>query len=74
MAQNRFTAVGRRDADGGRATHHHGDNDVGYLFIGGGEHIALLEGELGLIDKTDAFGGPGQGGYHAVIIVNVEQP
>ena len=48
-------AVGRGDADGRRAADDHGDDDVGHLFVGGGEDVALLEGELGLIDETDAY-------------------
>jgi hypothetical protein len=51
-------AVSGRNADGRRAAHDHGDNHVGNLLVGGGEHIALLEGELRLIDETDAFRGP----------------
>ena len=58
-------AVGRRDADGRRAAHHHGHDGVGHLLVGRGEHIALFEGELGLIDEADALRGPGEGGNHA---------
>ena len=61
-------AVGRGDADGRRAAHHHGDDDVGHLFVGCGEHIALFERELGLIDEADALGGPGEGGNHALLV------
>ena len=59
-------AVGGRDADGRRATHHHGDDDLGNLFIGGGENVALLQGEPGLIDETDTFRGPGKCGDHGI--------
>ena len=59
-------AVGRGDADGRRAAHHHGDNVVGHLFVGCSEHVALFERELGLIEEADALGGPGQGGNHAL--------
>ena len=51
-------AVSGRDADGGSAADDHGDDDVGHLFIGGGEHVALFERELGLVDEADAVGGP----------------
>ena len=58
-------AVGSGDADGRRAAHHHGDDDVGHLFVGCGEDVALFERELGLIEEADAFGGPGESGNHA---------
>ncbi len=59
-------SVGRGDADGRSAADDHGDDDVGHLFVVGGEHIALLERELGLIDEADAFRGPGKGRNHAL--------
>ena len=59
-------AVGGGDADSRRAADDHGDDDLGHLLIGGGEYIALLEWELGLVDKTDALRGPGEGGNHAI--------
>ena len=59
-------AVSRRDADGRRAADDHGDDDVGHLFVGGGQHVALLERKLGLVDETDAFRGPGEGRNHAL--------
>ncbi len=59
-------AVSRRNADGRRAAHDHGDDDVGHLFVGCGEHVALFERQLRLIDETDAFRGPGECGNHAL--------
>ena len=58
-------AVSGGDADGGRAADDHGDDNLGHLFIGGGQDVALLEGEPGLIDEADAFRGPGERGNHA---------
>jgi len=58
-------AVGRGDSNGGRTTHHHSDNHVSHLLVSCGENVALLKRELGLIDKANAFFGPGKGGNHA---------
>ena len=66
-------AVGGGDADGGSAADDHGDDDLGNLFVGGGEDVALLERELGLIDEADAFGGPGKGGNHALPVYPAAQ-
>ncbi len=52
-------AVSRRDADGRRAADDHRDNHVGHLLVGGGEHVALLQGEPGLVDEANAFRRPG---------------
>ena len=67
-------AVGRRNADGRRAADNHGDDDVGHLFVGCGEHVALFERELGLIDEADALGGPGEGGNHALPVYRNQGP
>ena len=59
-------AVRRRNADGRRAADHHGDDGVGHLIAGCSEHVALFEGELGLVDEADALGSPSEGGNHAI--------
>ena len=59
-------AVSGGNANRRRAAHNHGDNDIGHLFVIGGQHIALLERKLRLIDKSDAFRGPGKGRNHAL--------
>jgi hypothetical protein len=58
-------AVGRRNANGRRAAHDHGDNHLGHLLIVGGEYVALFEREPGLVDEADAFRRPCKGGNHA---------
>jgi hypothetical protein len=58
-------AVSCGDSDGWSASDDHGDDYIGYLLVGSGEDVVLLEGELGLIDETDAFRGPSERGNHA---------
>ena len=59
-------AVGSGNANRRRTPHDHGDNHIRHLFVIRGKHIGLLKGELRLVNKSDAFGGPIQCGNHAV--------
>ena len=67
-------AISRGNADGRRAAHHHGDDHIRHLFIGGGEHIALLEREPGLVDEADALRGPGQRRNHSLLFYLFRRP
>src|SRR5581483_3376391 len=60
-------------ADGRRTAHNHGDDNLSHLLIGSGEHGALFERELGLIDKANAVFGPGKRRNHAIFSVNGQQ-
>ncbi len=70
----------QRDAISGRHANRwspaddHRHDHVGNLFVGGGEHVALLEGKLGLIDETDAFRGPCKCRNHALPVYREAHP
>ena len=51
-------AHGRGHADGGRAAHHHGANDVGNLLVRLADDVGFLRGQLRLVDEADALVGP----------------
>ena len=59
-------SVGGGNTDGRRAANHHGDDHVRHLFIVGGEHIAFLEREPGLVEEANPLGGPCQGRNHSL--------
>ena len=58
---------GRRDADGRRASNHHGTNGVGDLMVIGTGDVDFLARKAGLIDHDDAGVGPLYGFDHGNI-------
>ena len=54
------------DADGRRAAHDHVADDGRDLLVVGREDVGLLEGELGLVEKINAFGEPFESRNHVV--------
>ncbi len=59
----------RGHSDGRRATHDHGADRVGYLFVVAAGDVDFFRGQLGLINKTYARLCPFQGLDHESLIL-----